>query len=234
MLDARVQTASGAAAPIDVSAGQDKASILQMFVAGADEYRAYLCSPWRSGDRIYASNGHVLVRLHADGMQAPTLPKGVGPDPRDVDRLFEVTPLSGFVAVADVIADLVCQTCRGSGKRRFRHCDECNGQGEFQRGGHVYACLGCEGAGDIPDDSGYTMRACADCRGYGVDYLRTTTDAVTIGPARFGIRYLGMLARLPGAEIAAVGAAAPAVFRFRDGEGLLAPVQLPVQAVISV
>ena len=217
---------SSTGAPVEPGAGRDnKGSILQMFVADANEYRAYLRTPWRNGERIYASNGQILVRLDAEGMQAPELPADISVGLRNVDRLFDAPLPLGYVSAPDVVTNVLCETCRGSGKRRFSHCDECKGRGEFLRGSYVYACLGCEGSGEVPDDAGYKTRPCADCRGYGVDSLRTDTNALAIGPARFATRYLGLVARLPGAEIAVVNATAPAIFRFRDGDGLLAPVQ---------
>ena len=221
----------------------DKNDILRAFVLRADHGNyPYLHQPWSKGDYIYASDGSILVRLRADGMQAPALPPDSGP--HQVDQMLDA-PQACFVRVPDV-PTFPCSTCRGTGTRSFSICLACRGKGEFLRGSHWYDCKECDGSGDVLDRGGALVIECADCLGDGVvdlllgsdrslavvpalntRYLVGSDRSLAVGPAFFATRYLALLNRLPGAEIAVVDAVAAAVFRFQGGDGLLAPMRGP-------
>lgn len=73
-------------------------------------------------------------------------------------------------------------------------------------------CCGCGGTG------------CGECGGKGKHEVPRVTQ---IGGQRFQNRYLRMIKELPNHQFHAAAGEAPAIFKFKDGDGLLMPMRFP-------
>lgn len=195
-------------------------SLLRSFCAGAHDWRVYLHEPITRHGFTYATDGHVLVRVPADGReQTANFP------PIDLDK-----PLRPH---CKVFAPLVlpprpelppCDGCAGTGE--VAACRHCEGEGVSECDmGHEHDCDRCEGRGTV---AGAGLE-CQHCRGAKVRKVaRTQADVdaveVTIGTARFDWFLLERVMALPGIEFGIPdGDGEPCPFRFDGGIGSVMP-----------
>ncbi|BAK75787.1 hypothetical protein NH8B_0955 [Pseudogulbenkiania sp. NH8B] len=191
---------------------------LQRFCAPAGDYRG-IDKPIRRGGFIYATNGHVLVRVA---------------DSPDIECSSEHAPLPTLDSLAEEAAALpdykplhihlppptTCGACDGHGK--VSACNVCNGEGEFRHGRHSYECRECDGHGFFGSTAGTI--ACTHCDGTGHGpYQRVVVER----EAGFARHYLALIQTLPNVKFAA-NAKDPihgiAGFLFDGGVGALMPL----------
>ena len=210
---------------------------LQRFCANsAADSRDYLYSPWRSGQWVYATNGHVIVRVPAKS--APEVAE------RDEGKLPKAAALFGkwmddragleYLRVPPMAALNVCGGCDGAGVVRSIKCPDCE-EGEFTHGRHVYQCQECEdrpaGPGRITVGAGFEtpevqQTPCDHCVGRGATDRQNTP--VKLGDAHYSAVYLHWLAALPQVRVCPgdksdANPCAPACFIFDGGQALLMP-----------
>lgn len=184
-------------------------------------YRGWMNKPFRVGGFLYATNGHVAVRMPDDA----SVDVGAGDESGKVVALFGKCEQAAYtwVAVPKVEGDKVCTRCGGTGKTR--ECPECDGEGEFDYGNHTYECKECEGIGAVPASHGRKADTCEVCCGTGIHWL----DGFDVSHAHYAKRYLHLIAeQCPGAEIGVpAGATDTAMWRCGDVVGLLMPMMKP-------
>lgn len=194
----------------------DATEILAMFVAKIDS-RETLLKPFRIGDFVYATNGHWCARVPAEGIEAGD---ATDKHPKNIEGLFDKAPTEGFMPLPDVPDPGACMSCKGRGFGRNDECDACDGDGSFWHHDHNYDCKSCNGNGDIFTPSASKNDPCPHCYGHGVE---SNTGGTKVGEATFSNRYLWLLRKLPGIEIAPGESEKAARIRFDGGEGLLMP-----------
>ena len=154
-----------------------------------ETFRPILRQPFSVGNRTYATDGHIMVRVarREDVPEQPTAPA--------VTHLFKDVSHVSWRALRKVefpeeIKER-CSECEGRGT--LHDCPDC-----------TCTCEGCDGSGSI---SGMA--------------------SIFVGAGLFNVRYVRLLAALPGIlvpETVADTAArelSPMPFKFDDGDGLL-------------
>lgn len=166
------------------------------FCAPSD-IRHYLHKPMRHDGYIYATNGHIAVRIVDDpsidagpiyDKLRATLPAMM--EANGVDRTWhKVLPV-------DTSAAKPCKTCGGTG--RTVTCESCDGDGEFSHAGHVYHCKECDGIGEVGSSTEGAGAQCFDCNGSGLNL----DESVQFDGVHIAARYLHLIGtEIPGAEI---------------------------------
>lgn len=210
---------------------------LEPFCSKRSDSREYLHAPWYVDGWVYATNGHVLVRV------TPGLCAGAREKPNlvpDAPKMFkdwagegreglEFRPLP---SVADLL--IKCPQCNGAGSLSAIRCPSCKGskEGSFEHFGHWYECLNCRdsqvGPGWVVSTGGEgaELQCCDRCDGKGHDYTRQKN--VAIGDAGYQPTYIHLLSALPDVLIAPGSPynstpCAPAVLTFTGGQALLMP-----------
>lgn len=97
---------------------------LQSFCANQWETRSYLQRPWRDGEWVYATNGHMIVRVPFASApevepRAPNQPK----NPPDMFRKWLGAETGDFLLMPPLPDDAKCVMCDGTGEWKF-HPDE--------------------------------------------------------------------------------------------------------------
>jgi hypothetical protein len=210
----------GLAAPESKAAAVD----LQRFCSRDDDLREYLRKPWAHKGYLYASNGHICVRIPAPDQAAAVFPHKVA---ESAAGLFDRehgghAPLPAFDPAKS------CDLCGGTGRTRRAKCPECDGEGEFSHGTHWYDCRECdsEGVVDASDGEGEPCD-CGACDGLGA---RQTFARLAPGIG-YDARYLAWIKALPGAmfvigsSVDNTSGTRPAHFIFDGGEGVLMPMR---------
>lgn len=189
--------------------------ILQQFVARKSEVREWMQSPFKTGEWVYATNGHIAVRVPAGGQELrndaqPTI---------DMGKLFR--------AVVDRVTKIdlpalpeaePCWLCCGSGVA-YR-CADCGGEGVSE----FTDCETCGGNGQLSrhDADATSRQECFECDGSGND----RTQEVVVTDRLYARRYLAKIAALPGLAFHQTpDRSEPAFFTFSGGEGLLMPLR---------
>lgn len=191
--------------------------ILNLFVAKIDS-REFLLKPFRIGDFVYATNGHWCARVPAEGIDADAR---TDKHPKNVEALFDAAPTEGFIPLPKVEDPGSCFWCDGRGCGISSKCDSCDGLGEFEKDGWRYDCQACEGEGTTFRASAIGTDCCPYCEGLGVPVL--AANGTKVGESTYANRYLWLLSKLPGIEIAPGEKEKAARIRFDGGEGLLMP-----------
>lgn len=166
------------------------------FCASGD-IRHYLNKPMRYDGYIYATNGHIAVRIADDpSIEADPISEQLSKklpamlDEDAADRTWHKVP------EVDTRAAKRCRTCDGAG--RVVDCASCDGVGEFEHYGHEYHCKECDGMGQIPvqDDSAGVQ--CFDCNGSGIHL----DSSVEFNGVHIAARYIHLIgSEIPCAEI---------------------------------
>lgn len=101
---------------------------LQSFCANQWEVRSYLQRPWRDGEWVYATNGHMIVRVPAEA--APDAEARTASQPKNPPDMFRVAldQEGEFLLMPPLPADIVCSFCNGGGADDDGdECPECFG-----------------------------------------------------------------------------------------------------------
>jgi hypothetical protein len=201
-----------------------------------DPYKRHQHRPWRVGEWVYATDGHVLVRVSAEfapevgPFVAPVEPARWEETAPDCEALLAAAAHdpSDVLPMPDLppIRMVKCNTCDGMG--RYKVCDECDGTGrvEWDSGRHTYdaECQECDGRqGNGCQEGGVE---CEDCGGTGSVPDDNSNTLIRVGPWRIRITEARKLAAI-GAEIAATnnsgGWLTPVLWRSGDCIGLFMP-----------
>lgn len=212
---------------------------LKRFCANETDSRDYLRAPWRDGDWVYATNGHMALRVAASLFPEVTTKPEKAPD---VGRLFRkhLEDRQGleFLVMPPVPGLIQCFDCEGTGKVRAIKCPDCD-EGTFKHGEWLYDCKNCDGSaagagweelqGHVPTQPHEVLRPCLSCDGIGFSIRQHGNMA--IGESTYSVVYLAMFAGLPQVRICPGDPApdalslhvTPAVFTFDGGHGILMP-----------
>lgn len=192
------------------------ADILSKFVARNDDPRDFLRKPIIRDGFIYATNGHVVIRIkECQGIEAVE-----SDQPKNMHVIFDENVTTSFRLEFPVLPPPdTCRPCQGSGQS-YR-CLSCNGQGVFEHYGHDYDCLTCDGTGQVKRGKETDKIDCWFCDGTGHQQQRVIVD-----DKHFDRRYLAKLKDLPGIRFSSgITQDSPAYFVFDDGDGLLMPMR---------
>jgi len=203
---------------------------LERYCATVDDTREHLKKPFRVGDWVYATNGHICIRVPSADFEADVLDES--------QRINQTAPAlfdkwlteATYSPLPELAALESCYSCSGKGWHWAYRCEGCT-DGEFVHRGHTYACQECENepcfmAGWItryreadrqPTD---VKRECAMCGGRGF-----AEGSVELNGIPFELGYVHWAARLPGALFKTAGKEDPAAFRWDGGEALLMPLR---------
>ena len=103
---------------------------LRPFCANKYEIRTGLHKPWRDGAWVYATNGHMMVRVPAESLQDAPL-RDAASQPANAPTMFRtlLENMSGeFLLMPPLPDDLVCDFCDGGGADDDGdECPECFG-----------------------------------------------------------------------------------------------------------
>ena len=208
---------------------------LQRYSANDSDCREHLRKPWRAGEWVYATNGHLAVRVPAasfpDAQENAKAPTTIG----DLfARAFDSKAPSDFRLMPDLQPLKKCGWCKGKGRMHSIKCPDCDDDGEFMHGHHTYTCQECEhdpaGPGRLecsPGDEGANETACSAC--YGLGYQSRDNGRTNIGDAHYSTVYLHMLAELPQVAICPGEPASTAIrptaaaLSFDGGQAILMP-----------
>lgn len=166
---------------------------------GDDPGRRYLMVPFSCGDFVYATNGHIMVRV----------PMIDGVAPLDLDRPLKLdaplepidkgsvhfTPLRVTLPSAPVDTG-VCKACNGRGYMAGMcnlECDRC-----------TCTCTVCDGTGDLDVEA------------------RTST---TVRGVLFVLGYVRLMLTLPNVRVHVEPGGLPLLFSFEGGFGALMPLR---------
>lgn len=190
-------------------------SLLARFV-GKDDIRADLNHPMRIGDSIFATNGHVAVRVPLqDGVDALTPQRPLAIDQRFTEAKSNVLRVVELPALPDKKA---CKECEGTGRVKYVTCPSCDGSGSFDHEGLDYDCKLCNETGRLHGEG--NEQTCDDCEGSGHDL----DIGVLIDGHLFNLRYLLRIIDLPNLSFQVPVESnhyCMAYFTFDGGEGIL-------------
>lgn len=183
--------------------------ILQKLCAG--NYGPNCTAPWSEGEFTRATSGHLLIQVPrmADVEENPKAP--------DVSKVFpHGEPMAWYaIPACEEKPPVDCEKCGGKVGQPAT-CPECDGDGEVELSNayndYICDCLSCDGTGKTP--------VCSKCDGTGKIEV---FSAQRIGPAKFQVKYLKLLAELPNCNIGPMNDTGPAWFRFDGGTGLIMP-----------
>lgn len=196
---------------------------LQRFCA-VDDIRAYLRAPWHFDGWVYATNGHICVRVRYTGQAGVLDATSKHPKAHDLFAKW-LSDGAAFQPMPELPEGHECRHCHGKGLFPAKPCEDCGGQGTFVHCGNEYDCKSCDRhlieEGWIvvdEDEQAKDWKCCNHCWGRGLQMQRHD-----LGDATFELAYLLWLAGLPGLEYRTNGPASVAAFRFDGGEAILMP-----------
>jgi hypothetical protein len=189
--------------------------ILAKFVSDSQDCRDHLKRPFIIGEYIYASNGHIAVRIpKQEGIEAAIHDKVP-----QIEQLFTDNIQCKFLkALVTLPSPIDCNFCGGSGT--VYKCPACDGEGDFDHHDYNYACKTCDETGDVDVGKQTDKRDCFQCDGTGHKPQR-----VKVGKTGFDSRYLSIIFALPGVQFAPHpdDNTKTGYFKFDGGEGLIMP-----------
>lgn len=195
---------------------------LQPFCAKANESREYMRAPFCLNGWIFATDGHIAVRIPED-VQFPicTDEKVISLFPR-FNNYFEQFDKFSFFDLPVLPKADPCMHCGGGGKVNYSKiaCDECDGDGEFYYGSHYYSCKHCAGSGEIKHRHQEPISMCEKCRGSGF----ASCQPVKINDCLFNLAYLKLIEKLPNLQIATNGIKEVLRIKFDGGSAVLMPM----------
>lgn len=158
--------------------------------------RHYLHKPMRHDGFLYATNGHVAVRIEDD----PAIDAGPMPE-RLQDSLpkllsdNEERTWRPFPQI-DPSSLRACPFCNGSGCAD--ECPACDGEGEFEHWGDWYDCKRCDGGGQVAARHDDASAVCGRCNGSGLE----RNQSIEIDGPFIAVEYILLIgAEASGAEI---------------------------------
>jgi len=182
----------------------------------ADDVRLWLTRPARHLDKLYASDGHILIRTYDD---ADVRVLDDSPLVSAAEQMLKpLTERNNWISAQMVLPEeWLCCVCGGIGKTIT--CDRCEGDGviEAATGPHEITCPKCDGMPERGDENG---APCEHCGGSGAGF-----QTVPVGNTWFQRRYLALLQTLPGPVLLSLNADPKEVafFTFAHGAGALMP-----------
>lgn len=182
----------------------------------ADDVRLWLTRPARYLDKLYASDGHILIRTHDD---TDVHCMDDSPLVSAAERMLEpLTERNNWISAQMGLPEkILCFVCGGIGKTTI--CDHCEGDGvvEAANGPHEIQCPKCGGIPVRGDENGVE---CDHCNGTGAGF-----QTVPVGNTFFQRRYLALLQTLPGPVLLSThdNPKEVAFFHFSGGVGALMP-----------
>lgn len=193
-----------------------------------NDIRSYLAKPIVHGGFVYATNGHICVRVPATEADIDTPLDGEQPAKvlASMQKMFAEQQDQRPADLPDLSAVKRCADCAGKGSYLGVSCGTCDGDGGFERDGHDYTCKSCDGDGHLKSDGEENSEehseehSCPHCRGYGYPFA-----SIPVGDSFFQQAYLKLLEPLPGLKAFTKGPEQCGMFTF-DGGGiaLLMPV----------
>lgn len=206
---------------------------LQRFCASSGDVREHLHRPWRDGQWVYATNGHVCVRVYDPNSAMTAIDKPAkAPNPAALFTKWIDSRDGEFLVLPKVPHAQKCLECSGRGTHPAVKCPDCN-EGEFEHGMHTYECKTCS-----PDNDGAkpgwliahtevatTTRECYFCDGRG--FLKGSTE---LGGRHFETGYINWLMKLPQLRFRAGDPDKTddaAAFIFDGGQAILMPLRHP-------
>lgn len=195
----------------------NKSELLQRFVQMETGFRDYLRTPFLLGEFVYATNGHVAVRVPRDGLDYKEIENG---KVREIGDLFAKSTRDTWTDIPTLPERIPCKHCNGSAVQV--ECDDCDGNGEFDHGMHTYECQKCRGSGQVTGRVG-KQQPCNNCDGTGAK----SNQPVAVGEASYDRRYLAKIIDLPNIKFSpTLYENGPGYFVFDGGEGLLMPMRV--------
>ena len=211
---------------------------LQRYCANDSDPRGYLWKPWRVGEWVYATNGHLAVRVPtadfpdaAENYKAPQRIAGL------FAHAFDGLEAPDFSAMPELPKLIKCLACKGTGRLHSIKCPDCDDDGEFVHGRNTYECKECvddpAGPGRLAcahGAEGSKEQACEYCLGLG--YQSLENGHTKIGDADYSAVYLHMLGELPDCRIrpgepaSTVIRPRPAALIFSGGQAILLPYRV--------
>lgn len=176
-----------------------------------DDPRPYLLKPIRGNGFLYATNGHLFVRIDDD--KTVEVADWYAEDIcRALDEHIKSANLESLIDVSllDIPEPKKCNC--GDLDWREEDCDDCDGVGRFYHGEHEYECKECDGTGSI---SVKTM-LCHTCNN-----THTLPDFVKIGESQFNAKYVRLIATLPNVKISTLPVGNRHDFVFDGGQGCI-------------
>jgi hypothetical protein len=204
---------------------------LQRFCANESDPRPHLRAPFKRGSWVYATNGHVCVRVPAATMPSVTECDKAPPAHNLFKKHIEDRACE-FLVMPPLKAHRICSACYGKGFVFASKCPSCT-DGMFDHYGMTYDCLYCDDSKAGPgwvdtEDESATRRPCDSCDGLGAD-MRENGN-VRLGESTYSLVYLNWLAKLPQVRVCPGSPAdapsadqIPAVFIFDGGHAILMP-----------
>lgn len=193
---------------------------LKRFCASTDDDRACLREPWPHKGWMYATNGHIIVRVPAPDHAGTVAEHDIA---ERAVGIFAKCEADGHAPLPRLALGQKCNVCRGTGHVYTVKCGECD-DGEFQHGSHTYECKECEGTGraESTKAGGGEKTTCIGCHGKG--YCGFNRVPIGDKGAGYDAVYLSWIRALPNAVFAPGEAEKTAHFKFDGGEGCLMPM----------
>ena len=162
-----------------------------------NDLRHYLHKPMRHDGYLYATTGHIAVRIEDDpAIEAEPMPANLQNSVLQkmatdtTDRTWHPVPQVNGAATKP------CAYCDGTG--RVVECPDCDGDGEFEHGDHTYKCKACDASGWVASPIKGAGAKCHDCHGSGMSWQET----VEFDGVHIAARYIYLIGtEIPGAEI---------------------------------
>lgn len=196
------------------------------------DFREYCRQPMRMRDgRVVATDGVSIMSPDQYDGDASTLMAAPANIEGSLDRALvelpsrprEWHPLSGLTLPQPEN----CTVCQGKGYVVTDDCPDCDGDGEFQHGSHLYECKECDGEGNTHQEGcaadNPEGKKCWSCRGRGYGQ---TFVAIPGMPPRLGAD-LRLLSRFPadGEYSVPPSDSEPIVLRGAGWRGVLMPMR---------
>lgn len=179
----------------------NKTEILKLFCA-VDDDREYLNKPIRRSGYLYASNGHIGIRVPDDAEIDANETNQI----HNLSELFECGEVD-YHPLPEIPAPVPCSCCNGTGKRYMTKCDECDGTGKIKTSRKT----------EQPE----SWEACEECDGMGE--ARLPQSLTKVGAHAYQNRYLRKIVALPGSRIEHANSLSGAHFIFDGGVGIIMP-----------
>lgn len=161
------------------------------------DIRHYLHKPMRHEGYLYATTGHIAVRIEDDpAIEAEPMPANL--QNGVLQNMATDTTERAWRPVPQVngAAAKPCAYCDGTG--RVVACPDCDGDGEFDHGDHAYECKSCNASGLVAATNGDAAEECRDCCGSGVSWQ----VSIELDGVHIAARYIHLIGtEIPGAEI---------------------------------
>jgi len=188
---------------------------LMRFCANENDPREHLRAPWRHGQWVYSTNGHVLIRVPAAQYPGHVVSTDKHPDVAAKFAKHLDGQTGEFSAMPPIDEPEACFFCYGKGHVCAVKCEHCDGKGEFIFKGREYDCDVCgEACNAAPpgwlavEHETPDLKVCVHCDGRGFKRYQR----LAIGGVDFDHGYLWWMARLPKARYRVTDSAVPGVF----------------------